>query len=177
MSRAQASSPQPQQQEQPQGGYTLFQDQRTGQVYAVPNRPRLPEESSSGRRLTYAPPREQMKDLGQRNAPPRTRPQAMETRKYPGGDFVRDAFKRALEEEQGGPRAFDYWRDLARAQLLEGDSRGAQESFQKAYQADRRRFDDDMMSGLAEAQHREGRVDEAMQSYKKAMDLNAANSR
>lgn len=118
-----------------------------------------------------------MKDLGQRDAPPRMPSQVLGTRKYPGADFVRDSFTKALEDEQGGPKAFDWWRDLARAQLLEGDNRGAQESFQKAYQVDRRRFDDDMMAGLAEAQHREGRVNEAMKNYKKAMELNNENSR
>jgi len=97
-------------------------------------------------------------------------------RKYPGADFVRDAFTQALEREQG-PESFDLWRNLARAQLLEGDARGAQNSLLKAYQADQRRFDDEMMSELAETQHREGRMSEAMKNYKKAIDLNSENSR
>lgn len=132
-------------------------------------RPRNPDVI--GRRLQYSPPRDQLKDYGSNGRQSKSL--------FPGADFVRDSLESALEQQgPGGRAAFDLWRDLARAQLLEGDSRKAQDSYQRAQSIDPKRFmEDQMLSELGEAQHRQGRVSEAMQNYKKALNLNSENSR
>lgn len=115
----------------------------------------------------------------------------------PGSDFVVQAFEDGLRalaeqgEEQGqGGRGrqqreqqeqdqFEMLTRLAEAYLLNGEPEQAQHYLRRAYALDPRRFeeDEDLLARLGEAQHRQGRLQEAQKSYRQALAQNEENSR
>lgn len=159
-------------------GYRLYRDPRTGRVYAAYEQPKLPPETSTGRRVRMAPPREQLDRPGFYGAP--SRPQ----RKMPGYEFVEDTLQKELmrrqqQQQQAGRSGdpYDILKQLARGYMLNDEYGKAQRSLSDAYAQDSGRMDDEMLTSLGETEHRRGRLTEASKYYQQALQQNEQNSR
>lgn len=159
-----------------QGSYRLYRDPRTGRVFAAYERPKLPPETSTGRRVRIAPPREMLNQQqpGSYYGTPK-RPAS----KLPGYGFVEDTLEKALRQQprQQGGMPMDVLKQLARGHMLNDEYGKAQQRLSDAYARDGSRFDDEMLNDLAETQHRQGRLGEANRLYQQALQQNEKNSR